>query len=317
MEPRSSARFCLDCRYDLTGLPESRCPECGRRFDPADPTSYSDGVMFDWRKAISSLISPWWVLPAVWVLVFLPILEELVIPLIVAGFIACVAARRRLGAILVLACAPFTFFVGHGAVEYLAGTARLYGYGPANVARRNLDPQFRCDRVFHGCMPRIGPWGHEAIYDVTVETLIRTFGPMRGSYTGPYPTESEAIAAARFGDEISFEDLIADRVVLDDRTVKLAKGAGIRLSLETEWGLAIDDPYRRAELRGQAGPITAVIVQGACLVLRMPDPISDPEAALIACIDTQTGRPFAYYGEGPSADYEMLLQWSSHRHHRD
>ena len=33
--------FCLRCFYDLRGLPEPRCPECGRRFDPADPRTFS------------------------------------------------------------------------------------------------------------------------------------------------------------------------------------------------------------------------------------------------------------------------------------
>lgn len=35
-EPFSQPR-CLTCDYSLTSLPEPRCPECGRPFDPADP----------------------------------------------------------------------------------------------------------------------------------------------------------------------------------------------------------------------------------------------------------------------------------------
>jgi hypothetical protein len=31
---------CLGCGYDLRGLPENRCPECGLPFDPADPSTY-------------------------------------------------------------------------------------------------------------------------------------------------------------------------------------------------------------------------------------------------------------------------------------
>jgi len=31
---------CLDCGYILDGLPENRCPECRRSFDPQDPTTY-------------------------------------------------------------------------------------------------------------------------------------------------------------------------------------------------------------------------------------------------------------------------------------
>jgi hypothetical protein len=32
--------YCLRCNYDLGGLPEPRCPECGRGFDPGDPATF-------------------------------------------------------------------------------------------------------------------------------------------------------------------------------------------------------------------------------------------------------------------------------------
>jgi hypothetical protein len=31
---------CLDCGYVLKGLPENRCPECGRVFDPENPQTF-------------------------------------------------------------------------------------------------------------------------------------------------------------------------------------------------------------------------------------------------------------------------------------
>lgn len=33
---------CLQCDYDLNGLTEHRCPECGRGFDPENPVTFLD-----------------------------------------------------------------------------------------------------------------------------------------------------------------------------------------------------------------------------------------------------------------------------------
>jgi hypothetical protein len=33
--------LCIDCNYPLHGLDSTRCPECGRPFDPADPNTMS------------------------------------------------------------------------------------------------------------------------------------------------------------------------------------------------------------------------------------------------------------------------------------
>lgn len=44
---------CLTCEYLLRGLPESVCPECGRAFDPSDPSSYQIRPPH-WRRR-------WWI----------------------------------------------------------------------------------------------------------------------------------------------------------------------------------------------------------------------------------------------------------------
>lgn len=35
-----SDMYCRQCAYNLGGLTENRCPECGKGFDPTDATSY-------------------------------------------------------------------------------------------------------------------------------------------------------------------------------------------------------------------------------------------------------------------------------------
>jgi hypothetical protein len=47
---------CWECGYALRGLPTPRCPECGRRFDPADPASMNMGE--DPRPWVRRLMRP-------------------------------------------------------------------------------------------------------------------------------------------------------------------------------------------------------------------------------------------------------------------
>ena len=48
---------CLDCAYCLFGLPEPRCPECGRAFDLTDPSTYSTKPpLIRWRLWLPGLL---------------------------------------------------------------------------------------------------------------------------------------------------------------------------------------------------------------------------------------------------------------------
>ncbi len=50
--------FCLKCRYPLKELPDPRCPECGRPFDPLDPSTFHqhEQRFASWRPFICWLI---------------------------------------------------------------------------------------------------------------------------------------------------------------------------------------------------------------------------------------------------------------------
>ncbi|MDB5172977.1 MAG: hypothetical protein JWO87_1865 [Phycisphaerales bacterium] len=45
--------YCLGCFYDLRGLPEDRCPECGRFFDPANHRTFSRAAKPDGLKQLA------------------------------------------------------------------------------------------------------------------------------------------------------------------------------------------------------------------------------------------------------------------------
>ncbi len=46
---------CIGCGYQLIGLPEPRCPECGRAFDPADPGTFSTKTRSGRRELLKAI----------------------------------------------------------------------------------------------------------------------------------------------------------------------------------------------------------------------------------------------------------------------
>jgi len=66
--PATSERFCRRCGYNLHGLPENRCPECGKAFDPNNPKTYFQHA--------ASLSRRWWAKRIIVVLVTLLILSS-------------------------------------------------------------------------------------------------------------------------------------------------------------------------------------------------------------------------------------------------
>jgi hypothetical protein len=46
----AATRYCIGCGYILDHLPEPRCPECGREFDPEDLRSFTKINPADWQR---------------------------------------------------------------------------------------------------------------------------------------------------------------------------------------------------------------------------------------------------------------------------
>lgn len=64
--------YCHNCQYDLRGQTDPRCPECGRGFDPCDPSTFDDDASARRRRkwgqvGNKSAIAGWtFVLVCVW-----------------------------------------------------------------------------------------------------------------------------------------------------------------------------------------------------------------------------------------------------------
>ncbi len=46
---------CLGCGYQLKHLPENRCPECGRTFDPDDDKTYVGKLVDGWKYLLAAV----------------------------------------------------------------------------------------------------------------------------------------------------------------------------------------------------------------------------------------------------------------------
>jgi hypothetical protein len=84
-----------------------------------------------------------------------------------------------------------------GVSGYLNGTAVLWGAGYPGSEYSNLDPKYRVYRQTSGCFV----WGTEILTHVpnnlAITVLTDVFGPMRGTYHGPYPSREEASGVLR------------------------------------------------------------------------------------------------------------------------
>lgn len=99
--------------------------------------------------------------------------------------------------IVSLPASVIAFNFAQGVVEYWAGTGVLRTMGYPGFEFPNLDPTSRAHWRTGGCMLR----GYEPLtqvpYNLALRTLAFVFGPMPGSYDGPYPSEEDAWRRAK------------------------------------------------------------------------------------------------------------------------
>jgi hypothetical protein len=189
------------------------------------------------------------------------------------------AAWRRSGtALVVFGLAPAVVIFGlnfsWGVVDYAQGTAVYHSFGYSSRESGNLLPELRCYSKSKGCIRNSRTlFTHEA-YNIAVTQMIGLFGPMAGSYIGPYPTRAtayRALSEATFvisGDEV--DALWRREFLIDGATVLPEQLANLEL-----WS-------------GSLVPVRLRVVEGQCLL------IGDPDSE-IWLIDLESGKRFARY----------------------
>lgn len=294
-------KYCCWCYCDLRGLTEHRCPKCSRAFDPADPLTYSKRPGPDrFAQILRLLAHPIIMIPLVWA-ASIPSMG-LSSPVVVLGALANLVRRRWISAALIVACTPLTVTMLGGVAEYKAGTARLRTMGLPGLEFWSVDRGYRCEWMTGGCLSDGSEELRDGPYNTAVMLMIQLFGPMPGSYTGPYPTREEARAAVEEGTEVLVADLMNDTIRISPEVVRLDDGLGEQLVGGTSWGYAAKYRDDVSTTRDRYGPIRAALVDAQCLVLRIPTMCysfdTKEPASITVLIDCDVGRPFAYYEFG-------------------
>ncbi len=159
----------------------------------------------------------------------------------------------------------------------------------------DVSPRTRLQATSSGCIVFGGEWMLQRPNNLVLAVLTSVFGPMRGAYDGPYPSEGEVEMALRGAFALALSEVQSDRVVLAGREIRLRPGLGQQLA----------DALRVAQ-REQS--VAAALWRDRVLVLQFSSFLEElGESTLLALVDTQSGKIIAYRGD--ALHWRLPRQW--------
>ncbi len=179
--------------------------------------------------------------------------------------------------------------------------------GASSSPLRNPDPVTRLYLRSGGCVVFGNEWMTEGSYDNGLLMMVSLFGPMPGSYDGPYPDQATAYTAIGGAAVVNLMDIAADRMLIAGRTIALQRGTGSRMLGCFSEGPATDVLDRT--LLAEYGEAHAIIWGGRCVILEIPihppavAPAPPREQRVLILIDADHGNPFASYYAQPDAAF--------------
>lgn len=196
--------------------------------------------------------------------------------------------RRRWKLLLVaLLCGPYMLMTVQGfistAVQYSAGTLTMRGRtvaGYDSFGNDNLDPKYRVPTYWLMDGWPFYFW-RAAGEDTALAMMYRLQGPMRGTYHGPYPDQTQAIATIKSGGQaLTLAELDAGTVTIGGQSVALDNYAWHRFRRH--------DGRRPVKLR-------AALYQQQCLLIAAVWDFKGDCSTDIELIDVATGKRFSDY----------------------
>ena len=228
---------------------------------------------------------------------FWPVSVVISIILVVVAFFQ---KRKRLAWTLLLSSPiifiPISSLIG-GTLGYFNGSAEIRGHGLWEGERHNLHPVYRCFKRSSGCCVSGSEVFFEAPNNYTIHYLTQWFGPMSGSYQGPYPSKLEAFKILQEkGTTIHSTQLLLGEFEVGSVSVKIP-----RESIDDcIWPLNISD---RDQLK-------LVLVENQCLIISKGLTRSDPFYEIrnfwqpMILIDLHQKKMFARYIKPPEELFE-------------
>lgn len=227
-----------------------------------------------WLAALAALTAMWLTIFVAW-----PIGAVIGVALIVY----LLRQRRRLAIICIL-LSPYVVLsslsVALGVLCYFLGTAQLRTFGMPHREFYNLDQRWRVYHSTSGCIVDGSEIFTQEPNNAVVKLLVTVLGPMRGVYTGPYPSKAEALAQLAAASPVSRQSV--------EGGMASVMGQSVALTAETTAELVRQSP---------AEDFSGVLSGSKQELLLLSG--SGPHGRAVTLIDRQRGRSFATYYDEP------------------
>lgn len=292
---------CRGCYYPLRGLAHDRCPECGRAFDAANRKSYyrdAGTPLTRLKRACVRLGGR--VLPPVLALGaclavcwLLHVTQQFSILFWLPGLYLLWKGRWG-GLVLFALLTPLSVELFIAARDYVTGSSRyvyargMYPWTPQG----SVDRATRIRGNDPGCGTRApNEWVRSSAGRLAGSVMSRLVGPPGGAYTGPYPTEREALAAVASG------GVALPPAALEGEQLSVS---GVMIPISGYWFHSHHKLRRPEEPFDPTVDLTprAALFQQRCLIVRVPCDMPAGQAhADVYLIDVLRAELFAMFGD--------------------